>query len=105
MYEAHFGLIGRPFGESVSPSAYISLPSRQSVIRRVRYGLEEGPGPVLVFGPPGTGKTLLARALCHDSGVASAHLTFPSLSSAELLALVADEFGVGGGSEATLVGG
>ncbi len=61
MYESHFGLSRLPFGESTDPSAYLALPSREAVLRRLRYGLEQGQGPALIFGPPGAGKTLLAR--------------------------------------------
>ena len=59
MYEAHFGLERRPFGETVSPSAYVAVPSRDAVLRRLRYALEHGQGPAVLFGPPGSGKTLL----------------------------------------------
>jgi type II secretory pathway predicted ATPase ExeA len=103
LYEAHFGLSDRPFGETVSPAAYVSLPSRESVLRRVRYGLEHGDGPTLIFGPPGTGKTLLARTLAREIGGASAHLVFPALPAPDLLALLVDELGAAGAEDASLV--
>jgi hypothetical protein len=56
LYEEHFGLNQRPFGETVSPSAFVALPSRDTVLRRLRYGLEHGQGPGLLFGPPGVGR-------------------------------------------------
>lgn len=104
MYEAHFGLSERPFGETVSPSAYVALPSRDSVLRRLRYGLEHGQGPAVMFGPPGTGKTLLARALARALGGTSAHLAFPAMSAGELLAYLADELGATAGGDGTLGG-
>ena len=102
MYETHFGLIGPPFGETVSPLAYVSLPSRDAVLRRVRYGLEHAAGPALIFGPPGTGKTLLARTLAIGLGVATAHLVFPSMPAPELLAFVADELGAAPAGDGSL---
>jgi type II secretory pathway predicted ATPase ExeA len=103
LYEAHFGLSNRPFGETVSPVAYVSLPSRESVLRRVRYGLEHGEGPALVFGPPGTGKTLLARTLGQEIGGSPAHLVFPSMPAPDLLAFLADELGAAPAEDASLV--
>ena len=104
MYEAHFGLNGRPFDESVNPSAYVAVPSRDAVLRRARYGLEHALGPVLIFGPPGTGKTLLARALARARGGTSAHLAFPAMPAAELFSFLADELDAGPGGDGTLAG-
>ena len=42
VYEDHYGLDPRPFGETVSPAAYVALPSRDATLRRLRYGLEHG---------------------------------------------------------------
>jgi type II secretory pathway predicted ATPase ExeA len=104
LYEAHFGLVRRPFGETADPSAYVAVPGRETVLRRVRYGLEHGQGPALIFGPPGTGKTLLARVLARDLGGASAHLAFPAMPASELLALLAEELGVGVPGDPSLSG-
>ena len=93
MYEDHFGLRHRPFGETVSPAAYVALPSRDASLRRLHYGLRHGHGPAVLFGPPGSGKTLIARCLAAELGVSAIHLTFPALPGAELLTLLAEEFG------------
>ncbi|MFO0910696.1 MAG: AAA family ATPase [Isosphaeraceae bacterium] len=93
MYEAHFGLIHRPFSETVDAASFLPLPSREATVRRLRYGLEQARGPVLVHGPAGTGKTLLARVLADTLGGHSAHLTFPAMPAADLLAYLAEELG------------
>lgn len=96
MYEAHFGLRARPFGETVDPGAYIAVPSREAALRRLRYGLEYGRGPVLAYGPPGAGKTLLARKLATELGGPMIHLAFSAMPAADLLAHLADELALSG---------
>lgn len=91
MYEAYYKLARRPFVETVSPLAYVGLPSREVCLRRLRYELEQSRGPTVLFGPPGAGKTLLALRLAFELGVAPIHLTFPALSAPELLGVLAEQ--------------
>ena len=94
MYEAHFGLEHRPFGETVSPSVYVSVPSRDAVLRRLRYALEHRQGPAVLFGPAGSGKTLLTHRLASELGGPAIHVTFPALSAFEMVEHIALELGV-----------
>jgi type II secretory pathway predicted ATPase ExeA len=93
VYEEHYGLDQRPFAETVAASAYLALPSRDACLRRLGYGLEHGHGPAVLFGPPGSGKTLVARRLALDLGISHVHLTFPALTPADLLTLLAEQLG------------
>jgi MSHA biogenesis protein MshM len=93
VYEAHFGLRRRPFVETVDPSAYVPLRTREAALRRLRFGLEAGGGAVLAYGPPGAGKTILARRLAAMRGGPAVILPFPALAPEELLAWLADELG------------
>ncbi|WP_240907397.1 ExeA family protein [Paludisphaera rhizosphaerae] len=93
MYEAHFGLERRPFGETACASAFVALPSRAAALRRIRYGLEQGLGPALLYGGVGVGKTLAANRLAADMGSPTVHLTFPSMPAVDLLAHLAHELG------------
>jgi type II secretory pathway predicted ATPase ExeA len=93
VYEAHFGLERQPFCETVSVSAYVPLPSHDAVLHRLRYALEHGQGTAVLYGRAGSGKTILARRLASELRTTTVHLTFPALSTAELVAHLAEEFG------------
>jgi type II secretory pathway predicted ATPase ExeA len=63
------------------------------VLRRLRYALEQGSGPALLFGGSGSGKTLLARRLASELKGPAVHLAFPAIGAEELLMYLAEEFG------------
>jgi type II secretory pathway predicted ATPase ExeA len=93
VYETHYDLERRPFGETVDPSAYVSLPGHEVVLRRLRYALEQSRGPAVLYGPAGSGKTMLARRLASQLGGQAVHVTFPALPAGELVGLLAEELG------------
>ncbi len=103
-YQTHYGLRCRPFAETVEPAYFVPLPSREAALRRLRYGLEQARGPVLVYGPPGVGKTLLACRLTDSQASRSVHLTFPSMPVADLMSFLAAELSATGATAPGLAG-
>lgn len=94
MYESHFGMSTAPFVETVDPAAFVSLPSREACLRRLRFGLEHGRGPVVLFGNPGTGKSILLRHLAVELRREAIELPFPLLPANEILHYLVQAVGV-----------
>ncbi len=93
MYTAHFGLNAAPFSITPDPH-YLYLSGRhREALAHLLYGVNEGPGFVLLTGEVGTGKTTLCRSLIEQlpETVDVALLLNPRLTSMELLAALFDE--------------
>ena len=95
MYETYWQLQQKPFENTADPRFYYPGESHQAALLKLRYAVENRRGGALLTGPSGSGKTLLTGML---RGVLGAdyspfvHLVFPQMSTAELLAYLADEF-------------
>lgn len=93
MYTAHFGLSAAPFSITPDPHyLYLSVRHREA-LAHLLYGVNEGPGFVLLTGEVGTGKTTLCRCLIEQlpDSVDVAFLLNPRVSAIELLAALFDE--------------
>src|SRR5580704_10962372 len=94
MYESYWQLDRRPFENTDDPRFYYPGESHQGTLLKMRYVVENSRGGAVLAGAAGTGKTLLARVLARqlaDTCRPVAHLVFPQMSAAELLAYLADE--------------
>jgi len=94
MYETYWRLTQKPFENAADPRFYYPAESHQAALLKLRYAIENRRGAALLAGPSGSGKTLVTTML---RGMLSAqcapfvHLVFPQMSSADLLAYLADE--------------
>jgi type II secretory pathway predicted ATPase ExeA len=97
MYLEYFGLARKPFSKTPDPA--FLFPSRQhaEALARLSHAIEEREIAVLT-GEVGAGKTTLSRALV-DAFAEQCRFSFvvnPALPPAQLLAAIADGFGIEG---------
>jgi general secretion pathway protein A len=93
MYTAHFGLKATPFSITPDPHYLYLSANHREALAHLSYGVNEGPGFVLLTGEVGTGKTTLCRTLIEQlpETVDVALLLNPRLTAMELLAALFDE--------------
>jgi general secretion pathway protein A len=95
MYETYWQLKQKPFENAADPRFYYPGETHQAALLKLRYTIENQRGAALLTGPSGCGKTLLTTMLPGILGERFsplARLVFPQMSTAELLAYVANEF-------------
>lgn len=100
MYEEFFNLKEKPF--NLTPDTRFFFPStgHDRVLAYLRYGIREGEGFIVVTGDIGAGKTTLIHMLLDEieqkkrKDLIIAHLDNTQPGGNELLAMVADAFGL-----------
>jgi type II secretory pathway predicted ATPase ExeA len=104
MYKTYWHLKQKPFENAADPRFYYPAESHQAALLKLRYAIENRRGAGLLVGPSGSGKTLVAtmlRGMLDEQYAPFVHLVFPQMSSAELLAYLADELTGAGDTTAT----
>jgi general secretion pathway protein A len=97
MYESYWQLRQKPFDTTADPRFYFPCESHQAALLKLRYAVENHRGGALLAGAAGTGKTLLAtmlRGMLGEGFSPFMRLVFPQMSTAELMAYLADELDV-----------
>jgi len=100
MYETYWQFKQKPFDSSADPRFYYPGESHQATLLKLRYAIENRRGGALLAGAAGSGKTLVVnmlRRLLGEAFTPLAHLVFPEMSTAELLAYLADALDGGPG--------
>ncbi|HET6413675.1 MAG TPA: AAA family ATPase [Anaeromyxobacter sp.] len=95
MYLAFYGLTRRPFSKTPDPEFLYHSPQHAEALARLSHAVEEREVAVLT-GEVGAGKTTLSRALV-DAYADTCRFSFvvnPALPPAQLLAAVAEGFGL-----------
>lgn len=94
MYESYWRLARKPFDGGFDARSYYPSEVHQGALLKLRYGIENRRGAVLLCGAAGLGKTLLVESLRRQAPESIApfvHLTFPQMPADQLLAYLAGE--------------
>ena len=97
MYEAFYGLSGKPFQLNPDPSFYFSSKQHQRARAYLEYGVMCCEGFIVITGEVGAGKTTIVRGLLDSldpDTVVAAHLVSTQLGAEDTLRLVGASFGV-----------
>jgi len=97
MYEAFYGLSGKPFQLNPDPDFYFASKPHRRARAYLEYGVLGAEGFIVITGEVGAGKTTLVRGLLEslDPGnVVAAHLVSTQLGAEDTLRLVGAAFGV-----------
>lgn len=97
MYEAYFGLAGKPFQLNPDPSFYFESRQHKRAMGFLEYGLHQNEGFIVITGEIGAGKTTLVRSLLErldPKSVIAAHLVSTQLEADDMLRMVAGAFGI-----------
>ncbi|MGB8433880.1 MAG: XrtA/PEP-CTERM system-associated ATPase [Burkholderiales bacterium] len=97
MYEAFYGLSGKPFQLNPDPNFYFGSRGHKRAFAYLEYGLVQGEGFIVITGEIGAGKTTVVQNLINhldSERVVAAQLVSTQLDADDLLRSVATAFGI-----------
>ncbi|GGE72506.1 XrtA/PEP-CTERM system-associated ATPase [Sphingomonas prati] len=101
MYQDHYGLTDRPFQLTPDPRFWFESATHRKAMAYLGYGLAQGEGFIVITGDIGAGKTTLVAHLMETvdpQRLTAVRLVSTQADADQLVALVAQAFGVGGGA-------
>ncbi|MBS0446963.1 MAG: AAA family ATPase [Proteobacteria bacterium] len=96
MYEAFYGLTGKPFNLNPDPSFYFGSKQHRRAKAYLDYGVARNEGFIVITGEIGVGKTTILRSLLDSlrrSDVVVGHLVTTQLDAEDTLRMVGAAFG------------
>ncbi|MEN9538735.1 MAG: hypothetical protein RLZZ126_970 [Pseudomonadota bacterium] len=97
MYEAFYGLTGKPFQLNPDPSFYFGSKQHRRARAYLEYGVQRNEGFIVITGEVGAGKTTIVRGLLESldpSSVVAGNLVSTQLDAEDTLRMVGAAFGV-----------
>jgi putative secretion ATPase (PEP-CTERM system associated) len=97
MYEAFYGLTGKPFQLNPDPAFYFGSRQHRRAMAYLEYGLHQNEGFIVVTGDVGAGKTTIVRSLLDKldaDQVVAGNLVSTQVDADDTLRLVASSFGL-----------
>lgn len=97
MYEAFYGLSGKPFQLNPDPSFYFGSKQHRRARAYLEYGVQRNEGFIVITGEVGAGKTTIVRGLLASldtDHVVAANLVSTQLDAEDTLRMVGAAFGV-----------
>ncbi len=97
MYEAFYGLTGKPFQLNPDPAFFFDSRQHRRAMAFVEYGLHQSEGFIVVTGEVGAGKTTVVRNLLaglDPDKVVAASLVTTQVEADDMLRMVAAAFGI-----------
>ncbi|MDD3352536.1 XrtA/PEP-CTERM system-associated ATPase [Zoogloea sp.] len=97
MYEAYFGLRGKPFQLNPDPTFFYGSRGHRRAMAYLEYGLHQNEGFIVITGEVGAGKTLLVRSLLEkldSTRIVAANLVSTQIDADDILRMVAAAFGI-----------
>ncbi|WP_417621666.1 XrtA/PEP-CTERM system-associated ATPase [Parasphingorhabdus sp.] len=97
MYEAFYGLNGRPFQLTPDPHFYFESLTHRKALSYLGYGLAQGEGFIVITGDVGAGKTTLVShlmATIDKARLTAANIVTTKLDSQDIVRVAANHFDI-----------